>query len=128
MPRFALLEHDRPHRHWDFFLEVGPVLKAWRLLSEPAPGIDIPAEPIGDHRSIYLDYEGPLSGDRGSVRRWDGGTFEWVTAEPPVVQLWGVRFQGRVSLSRSAAGWRWRLDRDEPPVRPGDHLGGGKVE
>jgi hypothetical protein len=31
---------------------------------------------IADHRSLYLDYEGPISGDRGVVRRLDRGTIE----------------------------------------------------
>jgi hypothetical protein len=32
------------------------------------------------HRRIYLDYEGEISGGRGTVRRWDWGTcrkLEW---------------------------------------------------
>ena len=32
MPRFALLIHDAPRgMHYDFFLEVGDVLKTWAL-------------------------------------------------------------------------------------------------
>ena len=67
MPRFVILSHDWPTPHWDFLLESGPVLRAWRLLEEPAPNRDVPAEANFDHRLLYLDYEGPLSGDRGSV-------------------------------------------------------------
>ena len=76
MPRFVILVHDWPAWHWDFFLEAGPVLKAWRLWAEPGYGKGIPAEPMFDHRLFYLDYEGPLSDGRGSVTRWDTGTFE----------------------------------------------------
>src|SRR5918995_6074940 len=73
VPRFVVLEHDWPAVHWDLLLECGPVLRAWRLLAEPGPGRAVPAEPNFDHRPVYLDYEGPLSGDRGRVWRGGGG-------------------------------------------------------
>lgn len=97
MPRFVILEHDWPARHWDFLLEAGPVLRAWRLLAEPGPGRAVPAEPNFDHRPLYLDYEGPLSGGRGAVRRWDAGTFDWVADEPGrvEVELRGAKVSGR---------------------------------
>ena len=77
MPRFVILEHDWPARHWDLLLEAGAVLRAWRLLAEPGPAAAVPAEPNADHRPAYLDYEGPVSGGRGTVSRWDAGTFTW---------------------------------------------------
>src|SRR5437868_1093145 len=43
MPRFVVLEHDWPSLHWDFLLEAGEVLLAWRLLEEPATGQDVRA-------------------------------------------------------------------------------------
>src|SRR4051794_4884883 len=55
MPRFVILEHDWPSPHWDFLLEFGPVLRAWRLSADPAPGRAVPAEPNADHRPFYLD-------------------------------------------------------------------------
>ena len=104
MPRFVILEHDWPTLHWDMLLESGAVLRAWRLLAEPAPGRDVPAEPNADHRLFYLDYEGPLSGDRGSVRRWDAGTFEWVEdgTERVVVELHGTKLAGRAVVHFAA--------------------------
>jgi hypothetical protein len=96
MPRFVILEHDWPTRHWDFLLEAGSVLRAWRLLAEPSLGKAVPAEPNADHRLFYLDYEGPVSGGRGSVRRWDAGTFEWLADGPEQVEvkLRGVKLVG----------------------------------
>ncbi|HJZ58253.1 MAG TPA: DNA polymerase ligase N-terminal domain-containing protein [Gemmataceae bacterium] len=105
MPRFVILEHDWPTTHWDFLLEAGAVLRSWRLLGEPAVGRDVPAEPNFDHRLLYLDYEGPLSGDRGRVRRWDAGTFDWVEDGPErvVVELNGGRLRCRAELVSSRA-------------------------
>lgn len=106
MPRFVLLAHDWPAPHLDLLLEAGPVLRAWRLLGEPGAGT-IPAEPNADHRPLYLDYEGPVSGDRGAVTRRDAGTFEWVEDAPGrvVVELRGATLAGRFALAEAAGGW-----------------------
>ena len=99
MPRFAVLLHDHPFLHWDFLLEQGESCRTWRLLKSPdAPG-DIPAEAIADHRLMYLDYEGPVSGDRGMVTQWDTGTFEWLVDGDDLVE---VRLTGRklIGLAR----------------------------
>jgi hypothetical protein len=100
MPRFVILEHDWPERHWDLMLEAGAVLRTWRLASPPEPGRSIAATAIGDHRLLYLDYEGPLSGNRGTVKRWDAGEFTWLTdAEGRVsVRLGGTRCCGTAML------------------------------
>jgi DNA polymerase Ligase (LigD) len=96
MPRFVMLEHDWPAAHWDFLLEDGPVLRSWRLVSEPADGKEVAVEPNAPHRLFYLDYEGPVSGERGTVRSWDAGTFDWVVDESDriVVELRGGKLVG----------------------------------
>jgi hypothetical protein len=107
VPRFVVLEHDWPTPHWDFLLEAGEVLRAWRLLAKPTAGVEVPAEPNFPHRRLYLDYEGPLSGDRGSVRRWGAGVFEWVedVAGRVVVDLCGGKLTGRAELREGEGGW-----------------------
>jgi hypothetical protein len=107
MPRFVILEHDWPVLHWDFLLETGAVLRAWRLLAEPGVGVEIPAEVNFDHRLLYLDFEGPLSGGRGHVRRWDAGHVEWVEDGPQrkVIDLVGSRIAGRVVITNGL----WRI-------------------
>lgn len=101
MPRFAVLEHDWPTLHWDFLLESGPVLRAWRLLAEPVMGKVIPAEANFDHRPLYLDYEGPVSGNRGCVRRWDAGEFDWLCDDGSrvEVELCGTKLKGRAFIT-----------------------------
>lgn len=77
MGRFVVLEHDSPRgRHWDLMLENGQVLATWALAEPPDAGHAIAAQPLPDHRPAYLDYEGPISGNRGHVTRWDRGEYE----------------------------------------------------
>jgi hypothetical protein len=114
MPRFVILEHDHPATHWDFMLEVGTALRTWRLEALPEPGRPVEAVASFDHRAVYLDYEGPVSGNRGTVRRWDSGTFTWVedTAERVAVMLTGMHLHGLAVLEFSGAE-KWSL-RFEP--------------
>ena len=110
MPRFAVLTHDWPTPHWDLFLEAGPALRAWRLLAEPGAGRAVPAEPIGDHRMLYLDYEGPVSGGRGTVARWDAGTFDGELRDDGwAVRLSGTRLTGPATMALTPDGWRFRV-------------------
>ncbi|MGA2253550.1 MAG: DNA polymerase ligase N-terminal domain-containing protein [Thermoguttaceae bacterium] len=110
MPRFALIVHDSPRGlHYDFFLENGEVLKTWALPHLPEPGLEIACDRLVDHRSIYLDYEGPISGGRGRVTRWDQGTFviaTWTDAAI-IVELAGAKLAGRVELRLEAGQWRF---------------------
>jgi hypothetical protein len=113
MPRFVILRHENPHDvHFDFMLEAGGVLKTWALTQPPEAGVEMPCEALADHRAAYLDYEGPISGGRGSVTRWDRGTYsvrrqsdaEWV------VELAGERLAGKVTLRReSDDAKRWQF-------------------
>jgi hypothetical protein len=110
MSRYVILEHDYPTRHWDFMLEAGPFLRTWRLSAPPEEARIVIAQATFDHRLCYLDYEGPVSGDRGRVSRWDTGSFEWRTDEPNeiAVVLEGSRLRGVAILSLQQNG-EWRL-------------------
>lgn len=91
-PRFVVLRHTMPGGdHYDLMFECDGVLATWR---SPCPLSEIGAKPvrltrIGDHRLAYLEYEGPLSGNRGHVERVERG-----------------RFAGQSQL----AGRDWRID------------------
>ena len=69
MRRFVVLEHDYPSLHWDLMLDVGESLRSWRLAALPQPGTITSCVSTPDHRLAYLDYEGPVSGNRGAVKR-----------------------------------------------------------
>ena len=73
-----------------------------------------------DHRKAYLDYEGPISGNRGSVFRVDRGDFELIEAtdDSLVTRVMGTRLRGTVWLKKISDGsldesmWRmiWQPD------------------
>jgi hypothetical protein len=109
VPRYVILEHDHPHLHWDLMLEAGDVLRTWRLAEAPAPGRRVAAEATSDHRLIYLDYEGPVSGGRGAVTVWDRGTYELPADGPDglVLRLSGGRLEGTARLDRHGWGWEF---------------------
>jgi hypothetical protein len=117
MPRFVILRHDSPRgEHFDLMLEAGDVLKTWALPHPPEAGVEMDCEALADHRLAYLDYEGPISGERGTVVRWDCGTYTLKRQEIAewTVQLVGERLTGQVTLLRSADDpkqWRFSLAR-----------------
>ena len=102
MPQFAVLIHDSPRGlHYDFMLEAGDVLKTWALPQEPTPGLEMPCEALADHRPMYLDYEGPISGGRGTVAGWDRGTYsiEVWSDEAIVIGITGSKWEDGWSCS-----------------------------
>lgn len=109
---FVILEHDHPFIHWDFMFEEEGVLRSWRLLSEPVMEEWIPAEQLPPHRRFYLDYEGPVSGNRGEVTRWDFGTclLGEVQDEKISLTLSGSRLTVNMTLERTSPnGETWRV-------------------
>jgi hypothetical protein len=60
---------------------------------------------MGDHRLAYLDYEGPVSNDRGTVTRVDAGTFTWLRddAVELAVELSGQVYRGRMTVTAGRA-------------------------
>lgn len=130
MPRFVLLYHDCPPNyerasHWDFMLESGDVLRTWALERLPLDWIAVhertaeihancpplataslvPAVELGDHRRDYLQLEGPLSGDRGSVVRVAAGMYRSEREAPGDwrMVLAGAEISAHVSLLRTKA-------------------------
>ncbi|MFO0927467.1 MAG: DNA polymerase ligase N-terminal domain-containing protein [Gemmataceae bacterium] len=128
MPRFVLLEHDHPFLHYDLMIEVGDVLWTWRLDVALPTGERLAASRIADHRRAYLDYEGPVSGNRGTVRRVDGGEYDWVErqADCLVLQVRGRRAVGRLVLRRTGdEEWEAELVADSPSLAEGEGAGQG---
>lgn len=102
--RFVVLSHDWPIPHFDLLIEAEGVLRAWRLPSPPAPGQAIEAQANFHHRLDYLQFEGALTGDRGSVWAWDRGTYTGEMVGPAwSLQLEGMRLRGTLRLTAASA-------------------------
>ena len=106
--RFVILRHDPPADgsqalHWDLMLEAGDVLRTWSLEEEPQMAVTIAATALADHRKAYLEYEGPVSRNRGYVTQWDSGLYESlsVTDDELLVRLRGAILRGNARLKRS---------------------------
>ncbi len=107
MARFVVLRHEMPSGpcagvHWDLMLEQSGALRTWALAQEPTASGEIAAQSLGEHRVDYLEYEGPVSGDRGVVSRWDEGEYECQaeSADEIVVRLVGRKLNGTGRLRR----------------------------
>lgn len=118
MPRFVVLVHEWNGTHWDFLVEDGEALRTWAIDEPIVPGAILKARALPPHRPIYLDYEGPISGDRGHVRRLDRGEAAVVAWSDDRVELVldGDQLNGRVAIWNgggggppSGAAWRFLL-------------------
>ena len=82
------------------------------LLTE---GRRVEARRIADHRPRYLSYEGPISGDRGMVRRLAAGRVVRFERDPHTWRIdvvWRpAADRQRLALTRrDAAGGRWTIE------------------
>lgn len=104
--RYVVLEHVFQGVHWDLMLELEGVLKTWSLDAWPLTSGVQTARQSADHRLVYLEYEGPISGDRGSVSRTEGGQFEIIAWEPDriEIELIGGPAPRRIQLLRKLTG------------------------
>jgi len=77
------------------------VLRSWRFPFSFVPGESFAIEPAPDHRLLYLDYEGPVSNDRGTVVKVDSGEFEWIRddSQQLILVLRGAIYSGRLTIS-----------------------------
>ncbi len=100
--------------HYDLMLQMrdgrsdeDAVLKTFATADDvfPWPGGKATLQLISDHRRAYLDLEGPLSGQRGVVRRADAGELLLLDKIPALdgdirVGLYGRRLQGQFRLRK----------------------------
>lgn len=121
--RFVVLHHKTTPQmdrctHWDLMLETEEGLLTWALESEPSLSKEgaILCEQLPLHRKHYLDYEGEISDNRGTVSRWDQGAFEWRTQADGLVEieLHGAKLRGVAKLTRIDEEWFFLIvDRDQ---------------
>ena len=122
MPRFAWLWHAMPQEHarpshFDLMLQVDgeALLNAWKLGEAPGGlavgpltpkprSTSVMATPLPAHRMLYLDYEGPVSQNRGTVHRIDWGEYAVASG-----QLMGEQFDLELHGSEGKTVWRFVL-------------------
>jgi hypothetical protein len=81
--RYVVLHHTGiENPHFDLMLELSPNsdLSTWRVPHwPPTPGDKF--TPLPNHRREYLEYEGPVSNNRGKVKRIAAGTAQLIRQE-----------------------------------------------
>jgi predicted esterase len=113
--RYVILLHEGyGGDHLDLMVQQGSMLVTWQI-DQPTPQGPFPAvmqaRRIQDHRLEYLDYQGPVSGGRGVVRRVDEGQCDVRQVQD---DFWQVEFGGKLlsgawSLRRQEDGRTWVL-------------------
>lgn len=82
---FVILEHDWPMLHWDMLIDLDACqerVATWAINHLPKDfAYSGQAIKLTDHRRIYLNYEGPISGNRGKVERIYSGSFQLINDE-----------------------------------------------
>jgi len=119
MSRFAILQHRgttsyKPGVHWDLLFDQGETLQAWELPLDPFREYSQSAHSLSPHRRHYLDYEGPLSDDRGTVTRVEAGEFVLIAESDARLEyeIAGQRLRGRIVIEQRAEvveGWVYRF-------------------
>jgi hypothetical protein len=92
-------------------------LRTWAIDAPIVAGKEFRARALSDHRLLYLEYEGELTGQRGRVRRIDAGTYhvliwssDWVR-----VVVAGLQLVGEIDLrcirpeSGATESWNFRM-------------------
>lgn len=114
--RFVILEHRQVQGvHWDLLLQQPyRLLRTWAL-SRPLTTHWQTARELPPHRLLYLTYQGPVSGSRGYVQRWDQGTYRLQHEGPDsvCVLLSGQRTRGVLHLDRDGDEWTARFEKRE---------------
>lgn len=121
--RFVVLRHELPTSavraaHWDLMFEQSTGLATWAIETDLLAVANerhwqpMLALRLADHRLAYLDYEGPISGDRGHARRVERGEYMAVEQLPGrwLIRLTGERLRGMMTLTEvETVAQRWLL-------------------
>ena len=123
MPRIVILRHtvaspiEGRDSHWDLMLEskTDCGLETWALEELPIFDVEssngvVLARQLEPHRTAYLEYEGPVSKDRGFVERVFEGTYERTMLDPNKFEITvlGYTFRGRV-LFENLGNAEWKI-------------------
>lgn len=93
--RYVIQKHWTDPLHYDLMFEKGDFLETYSISEAPTfqNFESITIRKIQPHRLLYLTYEGPISGNRGTVEIWDQGFYSWPSFEEELLFL-GNKLQG----------------------------------
>jgi len=100
--KFVIHHHVTVPEHYDLMLEADETLHTWQVTPENLEdllcGRRIKALKIQDHRKKYLEYEGPVSCDRGHVSLYDNGEYRLMKKKNNQTEYFfsGEKLTGRV--------------------------------
>lgn len=87
----VILEHDWPRLHWDLLCDLNSLserVPTWsmdqRLTNKLMTGSAIQRP---DHRRLYFNYEGPVSKNRGFVKRISEGQFDLMECDKDLLHF-----------------------------------------
>lgn len=82
-----------------------------RQVNELEQGESIDAKKLADHRLAYLDYEGPISKNRGQVKRVDKGSYDLLESNETgrIIRLKSKNIQGTFELRQDPMQKNWTL-------------------
>jgi len=105
--RYVVLRHEGvPEPHFDLMVETQPgsALWTWRLGEWP-PSVGAKLHELGDHRREYLEFEGPVSNDRGWVKRVSSGLCDLAISPSVPPKLWiSIRSELKLSFTLEQVG------------------------
>lgn len=104
---FVVQLHHASHRHFDFRLQVGDVLKSWAVPKGPSydPQVKRLAVEVEDHPVSYASFEGDIEHGygKGHVDQFDTGV--WTTAGDAEAQLQKGHLRFELFGQRLKGGW-----------------------
>ena len=115
--KYAVLwHHDISEPHYDLLVETypGSDLATWRSPVWPIETL-IVLQRLRDHRRIYLEYEGDLSGHRGRVERIGSGNCTVSIGEGAVWRIKLLNIAIDLLLTEVGDG-KWEATQDSPNI------------
>lgn len=124
--RFVVLRHEMPpnharQSHFDLMFEADDRLLTWTVPTLPEPLQSVKGIQLPDHRIAYLSYQGEVSGNRGSVKRIDQGSY-WVECEAEndfELRLKGESLQGQIRFNKQSDSWQIKWIPDQMDTNDG---------